>query len=202
MYQQFEKEIASAIKIRALETELLNLFSKGLLNGTVHTCVGQEIIGVIVSKYLAKDDFVVSNHRGHGHYLARTGDYKGLIAEVMGRSTGCAGGVGGSQHLVNDNYLSNGIQGGMAPIAAGVAFSNKVNQKDAISLVYLGDGTLGQGVLYETFNICANWNLPVVFVLEDNQYAQSTSVKQTFSGNKKARAQGFGLEYHQLADSN
>lgn len=201
MYQQFKKEIASAIKIRVLETELLNLFAKGLLNGTVHTCVGQEIIGVIISKYLAKDDFVVSNHRGHGHYLARTDDYKGLIAEVMGRTTGCAGGIGGSQHLVNDNYLSNGIQGGMAPIASGVAFSNKVNKKAAISVVYIGDGTLGQGILYETFNICASWNLPVVFVLEDNKYAQSTSGKQTFSGSKRLRAEGFGLEYFNVCSN-
>lgn len=202
MYQKFKKEIESAIKIRVLESELLNLFSKGLLNGTVHTCVGQEMIGVMVSKYLVKDDFVVSNHRGHGHYLARTGDYKGLLAEIMGRSSGCSGGVGGSQHLVNDNYLSNGIQGGMAPIAAGVALSNKVNKINSISVVYIGDGTLGQGVLYETFNICANWDLPVVFVLEDNKYAQSTSSRQTFSGSKKFRAEGFGLEYFNVCSNN
>ena len=129
MFKSHIKEIKKAIEIRALETEMLNFFSKGLLNGTVHTCVGQEIIGVIVAKYLEKNDFVVSNHRGHGHYIARTNDTKGLLAEVMGKVSGCSGGVGGSQHLVNDNYLSNGIQGGMAPIAAGIGLANKLAKK-------------------------------------------------------------------------
>ena len=195
------EEITKAIEIRALESELLNLFSKGLLNGTVHTCVGQEIIGVVVSKYLQKDDFVVSNHRGHGHYIARTNDTRGLLAEVMGRTSGCSGGIGGSQHLVNDNYLSNGIQGGMAPVAAGISFANKLTKVPSISVVYLGDGTLGEGILYETFNICALWNIPIVFVLEDNAYAQSTSKQQTFAGSLKERIEGFGVKYFN-ADSN
>lgn len=195
LFSEFRDEIEKAISIRALESILLELFSQGLLNGTVHTCVGQEIIGVVVSKYLEEDDFVVSNHRGHGHYLARTGDERGLLAEVMGRTTGCAGGVGGSQHLIHKNYLSNGIQGGMAPIAAGIALSNQAKGRNAVSVVYMGDGTLGQGVVYETFNICANWDLPVVFIVEDNQYAQSTSSKQSFSGSLRERAEGFGLSY-------
>ncbi len=195
------KDIEKAIEIRALESELLGLFSKGLLNGTVHTCVGQEIIGVIVSKYLEQDDFVVSNHRGHGHYIARTNDTRGLLAEVMGRTSGCSGGVGGSQHLVNSNYLSNGIQGGMAPIAAGISLANKLSEISSISVVYLGDGTLGEGILYETLNICALWNIPIVFVLEDNGYAQSTSKKQTFAGSLRHRVEGFGVKYFN-ADSN
>lgn len=97
------EEIKKALEIRLLESKLLELFKEGELNGTVHTCVGQELVGVFVCKNLQDRDFVVSNHRGHGHYLSRTSDARGLLAELMGRTSGCSGGVGGSQHLVNDH---------------------------------------------------------------------------------------------------
>ncbi len=197
-YKLSKKELAfmsKALLIRRVEENLLSLYSEGKLNGTLHTCVGQELIGPVVSEHLLEEDFVVSNHRGHGHYIARTGDVKGLIAEIMGKKTGSSGGIGGSQHLVNHRYLSNGIQGGMTPIATGVALSSKLENSEAISVIFIGDGTLGEGVLYESMNIASVWSLPVVFVLENNQYAQSTSHKQSFSGDLEKRAQGFGLQY-------
>lgn len=112
----FNNEIKKAILIREVEMSFLSLFEQGKLNGTVHTCIGQEFTGVFVSKYLTADDHVVTNHRGHGHYISKTGDIKGLVAELLGKEIGCSGGMGGSQHLYNKNFLSNGIQGGMVTI--------------------------------------------------------------------------------------
>ncbi len=194
--------IKKAILIRKTEEKLLELFSLGKLNGTVHTCVGQEFSAVAVMHNLLPDDFIVSNHRGHGHYIARTGDVKGLIAEILGKQSGSVGGVGGSQHLANHKYLSNGIQGGMSPIATGVALANKLKKNNNISVAFTGDGTFGEGILYESFNIAAVWELPVLFVIENNGYAQSTSMQQTFTGSIEKRATGFGLAYFQGSTEN
>lgn len=193
--QQFKDEIEKAITIREVENSFLTLFGEGKLNGTVHTCIGQEFTGVFVSKYLTDDDHMVTNHRGHGHYISKTGDVKGLIAELLGKEIGCSGGMGGSQHLFNKNFLSNGIQGGMVPIACGIAKYYKMQKKKNISVAFIGDGTLGEGVIYETFNIAAKNSYPLLIVLESNGMAQSTSSEQTFSGNIQKRIEGFGLEY-------
>lgn len=195
--KKFSTEIKDGIMIRLVEEKLLALFAEGRISGTVHTCVGQELTGVFVAKYLTPDDHIISNHRGHGHYLSRFKDIHGLVAEVMGRSTGCSGGVGGSQHLVNENYLSNGIQGGMIPVAAGIALKFKRENNQNISLAYIGDGTLGEGIIYETFNIASKWQLPLIVVMENNSYAQSTSINQSFSGDIRKRIEGYGLKYFQ-----
>jgi len=195
-FERFTEELKDGIMIRLVEQKLLELFSEGRINGTVHTCVGQELTGVFISKYLNPEDHIVSNHRGHGHYLSRFKDIHGLVSEVMGRATGCSGGVGGSQHMVNSNYLSNGIQGGMIPVAAGIALNFKKMNNKNISLSYIGDGTLGEGVIYETFNIAAKWELPLMVVMENNSYAQSTSIHQSFSGDLKKRIEGYGLKYY------
>ncbi len=182
--------------IREFEQLLLRLFGEGKLNGTVHTCVGQELIPVALSAHTTDDDTFFSNHRGHGHYITRTGDVKGLLAEIMGKTTGCAGGYGGSQHLYKENiFYSNGIQGGMAPVASGHAFSKKLSGRPGISVLFMGDGTLGEGTLYEAMNCAAVYKLPVLFVMEHNGYAQSTNSKQTFAGNSQKRFEGFGLQY-------
>jgi 2-oxoisovalerate dehydrogenase E1 component len=191
----FKNELIIATKIRLVEERLLSLFSEGKLNGTVHTAVGQEFTGVFVSKYLGREDFVTSNHRGHGHYLARFNNVKGLIAELMGKVGGVSGGMGGSQHIVDENYLSNGIQGGMLPIAAGVAYYNKLAKNNAISVSYIGDGTLGEGLVYETLNLASVYALPMLVVIENNGIAQSTSMKQSFRGDIENRVKGFGWEY-------
>ena len=166
------KILLESKKIRIFEELLLNLYSKGKISGTVHTCVGQEIIGVALSNYLTENDHVVSNHRGHGHYLSRTKNYRGLLAELMGKKTGCSKGVGGSQHTYFKNFLTNGIQGGMVPIAAGVALFNKKKNNQSISVAFIGDGTLGEGIIYETINIASNWNLPLLIIIENNSYVR------------------------------
>jgi 2-oxoisovalerate dehydrogenase E1 component len=193
--KKYFKEIEIAITIRLVENKLLELFSKGKLNGTVHTTVGQEFSGVFVSKFLNDDDFIVSNHRGHGHYLAAKKNIKALIGEIMGKKEGLSGGLGGSQHLADSNFLTNGIQGGMVPTAAGVALYNKNMQSKAISVAYIGDGTLGEGILYETMNLASMLEIPLLIVMENNGYAQSTPHKQTFKGNLSKITDGFGIKY-------
>ena len=124
-----DESLFKAILIRRFEERLLELFSEGKLNGTVHTCIGQEFTGVAVSKSLRDGDLVLSNHRGHGHYLSLKGKYRDLLAEVMGRSSGLCGGIGGSQHIADDGFLSNGVQGGMTPIGVGAAFCQGVPER-------------------------------------------------------------------------
>jgi 2-oxoisovalerate dehydrogenase E1 component len=186
---------ASAALIREVEQRLLDLFAAGKLFGTVHTCIGQELTGIAVAQALQAGDIIFSNHRCHGHFLARTGNVDGLVAEIMGRQSGVCGGRGGSQHLcdVENGFFSNGVQGGIMPVAAGLAFSQHLRGQNKIGVVFIGDGTLGEGVVYETFNIAGKWALPLLIVLENNSYAQSTSQTQTLSGDILARAAAFGI---------
>jgi 2-oxoisovalerate dehydrogenase E1 component len=188
------KILEKALISRFVEESLLSLFSEGKLHGTVHTCIGQELVGSVVSEFLLDGDTIFSNHRCHGHFLSRHGDIEGLIAELMGRKTGVSGGLGGSQHLYKDGFYSNGIQGGIVPVAAGLALGHKLRQRQTISVVFIGDGTLGEGVVYETFNIASKWGLPLLIVLEDNKYSQSTSQEETLAGTVEGRAASFGIE--------
>ncbi len=182
------------LKLRLTELHLLDLFKEGKINGTVHTSIGQEAIPTILNLYTSLDDWCFSNHRGHSHYLSRKKDFRGLIAEVMSRPSGCAGGYGGSQHLISENFYSNGIQGGMSPIAVGVSHVLKKNSKN-IAVIHIGDGTLGQGILYEAFNLAGIFNLPILFVLEDNEIAQSTATKDFKLNELQNRIKGFSLKY-------
>ncbi|MBI5210274.1 MAG: pyruvate dehydrogenase [Elusimicrobia bacterium] len=182
-----------AFLIRGVELRLLELFGQGKVVGTIHTCVGQELSGPAVTRSLREGDLVFSNHRGHGHYIARTGDVEGLVAEVMGKRSGACGGRGGSQHLHKDGFFSNGVQGGIVPVAAGLALGLKLKGSNDICVVFIGDGTLGEGVVYEALNIASKWALPLLIVLEDNLYAQSTPRSQTLAGDIGKRAEAFGI---------
>ena len=185
--------LKEALRIRKVEEKFLELFSLGKLNGTVHTCVGQEFSALAFAGQLKKKDFVFSNHRCHGHYIAFTGDVRGLLAELLGKASGTCGGIGSSQHLCHKNFFSNGIQGGIVPVAAGYALGNKLRQNDAIGVVYIGDGTLGEGALYETMNIISKWEIPLLIVCENNYYAQSTPQHINLAGDILARARAFGI---------
>ena len=179
-------------QIRTVEQSLLDLYNRGLLFGTVHTCIGQEVSAVAITDALDPNrDVIWSNHRGHGHYIAFTGDYQGLISEALGKATGACGGVGGSQHLHSANFYSNGILGGTVPCAVGCAFAEKFKATGGLVAVFFGDGALGEGVIYESMNIASLWNLPVLFVLEDNGYAQSTPKSCEHAGDLASRAQSF-----------
>ncbi len=191
---RFAVEIRQALMIRKVEQRLLGLFSEGKLFGTVHTCIGQEFVGVSVARSLQPQDTIFSNHRGHGHFLARTGNIVGMIGEVMGKSIGVCAGRGGSQHLCVENYFSNGIQGGIAPVATGLGLAHQLKKNKGVSVVFIGDGTLGEGTLYESLNLAAKFNSPTLFVCENNLFAQSTCQTQTLAGDICARAAAFGIE--------
>lgn len=186
-----------ALSIRRVEDKFLELFDQGKMNGTVHTCNGQEFSAIAFCSALEKNDFIFSSHRCHGHYIAHTSDFSGLISELMGKTTGTCSGIGSSQHLFNDNFYSNGIQGGIVPVAAGMAFAVKKRKIGAIGIVFIGDGTLGEGVVYETLNLISLLNLPLLVVCENNRYAQSTKIVDSLSGDILTRAKAFGIKtYH------
>jgi acetoin:2,6-dichlorophenolindophenol oxidoreductase subunit alpha len=180
--------------IRRFEETLLSLFEEGVLNGTTHACVGQEADCVAVIEHLRPGDHVFSNHRCHGHYLAWTGDAVGLLAEVMGKPHGVVGGIGGSQHLCAPGFKSNGILGGTLPAAAGIALAMKLAGDNAISTVFMGDGAWGEGVVYETMNMAALWELPLLVVVENNGYSQSTPIRLNMAGDIQGRFAAFGIE--------
>lgn len=194
MHPQLRSEILrKALLSRRTEERLLELFSSGEVSGTLHTCIGQEFSGAAVCSQLREEDAVLSSHRGHGHYLSFTDDVDGIVAELMGKSSGCCGGLGGSQHLSRGNFYSSGVQGGIAPIALGHALARKRQGGGHISAVFLGDGTLGEGAVYESFNLAAKWELPLLFVLENNGIAQSTPLDDALAGDILPRAAAFDI---------
>jgi 2-oxoisovalerate dehydrogenase E1 component len=193
---RYEPIIRTALLIRRAEERLLSLFAEGELAGTVHTCVGQELIGATFGEVITDGDTVFSGHRGHGHFLAVTGDLVGLLAEVMGREAGVNGGRGGSQHLHRDGFYSGGILGGLLPVAAGTALAHQRAGTDRIAVAFIGDGGLGEGVVYETLNLAALWRLPLLVVVENNRVAQSTDTRDTVAGQIEWRAEAFGIPVH------
>ena len=184
--------------IRSFETLLLELFEKGKLFGTTHTYVGQEAIAVSVMENLNFSDVVFSNHRCHGHFLAKEDDPEGLLAEIMGRNEGVCGGRGGSQHLHKNNFYSNGIQGGIVSNALGMAFAEKYNKTDNIVVVFMGDGTWGEGLSYEALNMASLWCVPLLVVVENNRYAQSTPIDTNLAGSIAKRVQSFDIEFDEI----
>ncbi len=187
--------------VRGAETMLLDLFSKGQLSGTTHTCVGQEFCQMAVVRALDHpDDAVLSNHRNHGHFLTFSGAFSGLLAEVMGREAGVCGGRGGSQHIAWRNFHSNGVQGGMTAIGAGLARARLDTGSNGIVAVIIGDGTLGEGLVYETMNLAAVWSVPLLFVVEHNGIAQTTATAATLAGGIADRGRAFGLATWSASD--
>jgi acetoin:2,6-dichlorophenolindophenol oxidoreductase subunit alpha len=184
--------------IRCFEQTLLDLFEEGILNGTTHCCIGQEADAVGVIDHLRSGDHVFSNHRCHGHYLAKTGDALGLLAEIMGTEQGVCRGIGGSQHVCTEGFKSNGVLGGTVPAAAGIALAQQLSGTDDISVVFIGDGTLGEGVVYETLNIASLWRLPMLIVCEDNAWAQSTPKAHNLAGGLAERFTAFGIPVCEL----
>ncbi|WP_034591757.1 thiamine pyrophosphate-dependent dehydrogenase E1 component subunit alpha [Hamadaea tsunoensis] len=187
-------DLAALLFIRHFETALLELFAQGRVAGTTHTCLGQEYIPVALAPLLA-GDHVFSNHRGHGHYLARYDDPAGLLAEIMGRAGGVCGGVGGSQHLWRPDYLSTGVQGQSVPVAAGVALHLQQSGRGQLAAAFVGDGTFGEGAVYEGLNLAALWRLPLVLFVENNGIAQSTPTDRQLAGTIAGRAAAFGIAY-------
>jgi len=184
--------------IRRFEEALDGLFGSGAISGTSHLCIGQEACAVGATAALRPDDLVTSNHRGHGHFLAKGADPARVMAELFGKAAGYSGGRGGSQHMAcfELGFLgSNGITGGMTPIATGAALTQSVLKTGRLVLCFFGDGATGQGAFYEALNMGATWRLPIVYFCENNSYAMSTPLTEAFRETSvAARVAGFGLE--------
>jgi TPP-dependent pyruvate/acetoin dehydrogenase alpha subunit len=191
----------SLYRIRCFEQTVLDNFPRGVFFGTTHTYLGQEADAVGVLSNLQEQDIVFSNHRGHGHFISYGGDLHALFAELMGKASGVCGGRGGSQHLQWCNFYSNGVQGGILPVATGMALAEKFKGSQAVVVVFLGDGTLGEGAVYEALNMASLWSAPVLFVLENNHIAQTTPVETGVAGDIAARFSAFGIPVRQLDSS-
>lgn len=189
-----DEDLGLLLLIRHFEQALLRLFARGEVSGTTHTCLGQEYIPVALKPLLREDDFTFSNHRGHGHFLARYGDAEGLLAEIMGREGALCGGVGGSQHIYHRRFLSTGVQGESLPVAVGVAL--RLAGTGALACAYIGDGTWGEGSVYEALNMARLWRAPLLVVVENNGIAQSTPTRVQMAGTIAARAAAFDVTHH------
>ena len=188
-------------RIRRFEEIVLENFPKGIFWGTTHTYIGQEANAVGVLSHLSENDIVFSNHRSHGHFIAYGGDMYALFAELMGKPDGVCGGRGGSQHLHLKNFYSNGIQGGIVPIACGMALAEKFKGTRAVTVVFMGDGTMGEGVVYESFNMASLWRIPILFVVENNRIAQTTPIEMTVAGKIIDRFKAFAIPVKELDTS-
>lgn len=189
------------LRIRRFEETVLEEFKRGVFSGTTHTSIGQEADAVGVIRQLLPDDIILTNHRCHGHFLAYGGDMRALFAELMGRQTGVCGGRGGSQHIHYKNLYSNGVQGGIVPIAVGMALAEKQKKSDTAVTVFIGDGTLGEGVIYEAFNMASLWSAPLLIVVENNHIAQTTPTDFALAGDMRMRFQAFGIPALELDTS-
>jgi pyruvate dehydrogenase E1 component alpha subunit len=170
--------------IRTFEERIASLRQSGALQGSAHLYVGQEAVAVGVCAALNKDDFVASTHRGHGHAIAKGVDVKRMMAELYGRATGTNGGKGGSMHIADTSVGmlgATGIVGAGTPLALGAALSAQKRRTEQVAVAFFGDGAMGQGVVYECLNMAAIWKLPMIFVCENNGYAESTPAEYALS---------------------
>jgi pyruvate dehydrogenase E1 component alpha subunit len=183
--------------IREFEERLHREFATGDIPGFVHLYAGEEAIAAGVIGHLGPDDYVASTHRGHGHAIAKGCDVKGMMAEIYGKKTGICHGKGGSMHIadIDQGMLgANGIVGGGPPLVCGVGLTAKVKGTDQVAVSFTGDGGSNQGTFLEALNLASAWHLPVVFVIENNGYAEATSSAFHQSGIDVAkRADGFGM---------
>jgi 2-oxoisovalerate dehydrogenase E1 component len=185
--------------IRAFETAMEAEAAAGRLPGTFHSSVGQEAVAVGVCAALKREDLVVSNHRGHGHFIAKGGDIFRMMAELFGREEGYAGGKGGTQHMAGPavGFMgSNGITGGGIPVATGLALALQRRRCPALAVCFFGDGAVNQGTFHESLNMAALWKLPILYLCENNGWAMSTPVASVTAGPSIAhRGEAYGIQY-------
>ena len=190
MYEQM-------LTIRRFEEKAIELFEHNVLRGNIHPCIGQEAVSVGICSNLRRDDYMVNTHRGHGNCIAKGGNLKLMMAELLGKSTGYCKGKGGSMHIADfegGNLGANGIVGGGIPIAVGAGISIQNRGTDQVVACFFGDGASNQGTFHESMNLAALWRLPVIFICENNQYALSTPVKEAISvPHISDRAKAYGI---------
>lgn len=182
--------------IRDFEERVAEEFSSGGIPGFVHLYAGEEASAVGICTHLDDRDVIASTHRGHGHCIAKGVDVRGMMMEIYGRRGGVCGGKGGSMHIadLSKGMLgANGIVGGGPPLICGAAVTAKYKKTGGVAVAFVGDGGSNQGTTLESFNLANVWKLPVLFVVEDNGYAEATSSKWSVSGSQLDRAKGFGM---------
>lgn len=180
MSSQQENLLAGMLRIRRVEEAIADRYAEQEMRCPMHLCIGQEAIAVGVCDVLERKDKVFSNHRAHGHYMAKGGDLGAMIAELYGRATGCCGGRGGSMHLIDLDAGFMGatpIVGGTIPVAVGAAWASKLQQRDDVTVVFFGDGCFEEGVMHESLNFAALHKLPIVFICENNDFSVYTPLK-------------------------
>jgi len=194
---EIEELYRRMLTIRRFEEKVKQLYRAGEIFGAIHLYIGQEAIAVGVCSQLRDSDCVFSTHRGHGHYLAKTGDIVGAMSELMGRASGCSRGFGGSMHMFNPQkgfMGGNGIVGGGISLTLGAAFAAKYKKTDDIGVAFFGEGASNQGTLHETLNLAALKKLPLLAVCENNRYAATTPVAlSTADEDMTKRAAAYGV---------
>ena len=183
--------------IRRFEEKAGQLYGMGLIGGFCHLYIGQEAVVVGLEAAAEEGDKRITSYRDHGHMLACGMDPKGVMAELTGREGGLSKGKGGSMHMFSKEkhfYGGHGIVGAQVPLGAGLAFADKYKENGRVTFTYFGDGAANQGQVYETFNMAALWKLPVIFVIENNQYAMGTAQKRSTSTPElHTRGEAFGI---------
>jgi pyruvate dehydrogenase E1 component alpha subunit len=189
--------LATMCLIRAFEEKAEDLFARGLVHGTMHLSIGQEAVAVGATRAMQKGDYLLNHHRGHGHCLAWGSDVNLMMAEFLGKETGYCRGRGGSMHIANveaNNLGANGIVGGGLPISVGVGLSIKMRRTSQVCLTIFGDGAANEGAFHEALNMASIWDLPVVYLCENNQYAMSMPVTKAFNIERiSQRACAYGI---------
>jgi pyruvate dehydrogenase E1 component alpha subunit len=200
-----EQEIAAyreMLLIRRFEEKAGQMYGMGLIGGFCHLYIGQEAVVVGMQMALKPGDQVITGYRDHGHMLACGMDAKGVMAELAGRAHGYSKGKGGSMHMFSAEkgfFGGHGIVGAMVPLGTGLAFANKYRGNDHVALTYFGDGAANQGQVYESFNMAKLWKLPVIYIIENNQYAMGTSIaRASATTNLSQRGASFGIDGMQV----
>ncbi|MGB9682589.1 MAG: pyruvate dehydrogenase (acetyl-transferring) E1 component subunit alpha [bacterium] len=183
--------------IRGFEEKVEELFSLNLIHGSTHLYIGEEATAVGACKALNRDDYITSTHRGHGHCIAKGGDVKYMMAELLGRKTGYCKGKGGSMHIADINIGilgANGVVGGGIPIATGAGLSIKMRGTGQVVVCFFGDGAINQGSFHESINLASIWNLPVIYIIENNLYGMSMAINKATRLEKLAdRAKAYNI---------
>ncbi len=183
-------------RIRCFERQVEKEFENGTLRGTTHSCIGQEIIPVLILNHINRqEDYVVGTHRCHGQVLAYTGDPYRLACEMMGKKDGFVEGMGGSQHIRTEKLLVNGITGGMTVVGTGIAMGIKKRKQSGAVIAFLGDGAVNEGYVQETLNLASVYKVPIFFVCENNHYAMSTPTESYSAGSFEKRVKALDISY-------
>lgn len=195
--QQLQALLQTMYRIRAFEEKVDELFMRGEVHGTTHLSIGEEATPTGALAALRPDDYVTSTHRGHGHCIAKGADLNLMLAELLGKETGYCRGRGGSMHIADvktGNLGANGVVGGGIPIATGVGLSMKLQKSERVCLCFFGDGAANEGTFHEAINMASIWDLPVIFLCENNQYGMSMSVQRSMHSDGVApRAVAYGI---------